>query len=807
MNPHALDVLEFPRVLSLVAGRATTELGAERVRALAPSRDREWLEAEHRRVAAVRAAIQGDAPWHPAAVPDVRQPIARLRVIGLRWTGPELLAAAQLLRSSRTSRESLRDERRPPMVRAVLAPIVDRLLVSRAEEDAIERTLLDDGSVKDDASPALRRIRRELRAAHGELVRILERAMARLESQHRVPDASVTVRNGRFVIPVRRAGGAEVGGIVHDVSQSGGTLFVEPPAAIEFGNRMRELEIDEQEEVDRILLALTDRLRPHREALGDTMEALAELDALFARARYANAFGCTPAEMVPARQGFAINHGRHPLLLAQAREDGRDVVPFDLEMAPGERTLLVSGPNTGGKTVLLKAVGLFSAMMQAGIPAPVGAESRIAIFDDAYADIGDEQSIEASLSTFSAHLKNLGEILRLATGDSLVLVDELGSGTDPVEGAALGWSILEELTRRGVTTIASTHLGALKELPTQVPGVVNASLQFDAVALAPTYRLIKGVPGRSYGISIARRLALPAAIVDRAEERLPQQERDLAALVEQLETREEELDRLEQEARAIADDARRRIQEVIRREERVRTREREAERNARLEARRYLLDARGEIDRTIKELKKKQADAVEAAGREARRKAEALAQEQGSQLERLEREERNAARRTAQRAGGSAVAPRQAEPLGVGDTVEVGTLGGKVGRIVELRGKEALVTVGALRLTVDLRTLRRTEAAPVVPAGTPVGDLPEVEASTEIDLRGMRPDEIDAMLLQALDAAIRADLPAMRIIHGKGTGALRDRVAELLTKEARVRNFRLGAWNEGGNGVTVAEFA
>jgi DNA mismatch repair protein MutS2 len=235
-------------------------------------------------VAAVRAAIQGDEPWHPAAVPDLRQPLARLRVIGVRWSGGELLAAAQLLRSSRTTRESLRDERRPSIVRAVLAPIVDRLLVRRAEEEAIERTLLDDGSVKDDASHALRRIRRELRAAHGELVRILERAMARLESHHRVADASVTVRNGRFVIPVRRAGGAEVGGIVHDVSQSGGTLFVEPPAAIEFGNRMRELEVDEQEEVDRILLELTDSLRPHREALAASMDALAELDALFARA-------------------------------------------------------------------------------------------------------------------------------------------------------------------------------------------------------------------------------------------------------------------------------------------------------------------------------------------------------------------------------------------------------------------------------------------------------------------------------------------------------------------------------------------
>src|SRR5262245_13985247 len=389
--------------------------------------------------------------------------------------------------------------------------------------------------------------------------------MSRLEPHHRVADMSVTMRNGRYVIPVRKEGRAIAGGIVHDTSASGATLFVEPPAAVEFGNRMRELESDEIEEVERILLELTDEIRPRRDEMIATLSALVELDGLFARATYADRFACRPATLAPAREGFDIRNGRHPLLLAQ----GADVVPFDLAMAAPERTLLVSGPNTGGKTVLLKAIGLISALVQSGIPAPVGPESRIAIFDNAFADVGDEQSIEASLSTFSAHLKNLGEILRLATADSLVLIDELGSGTDPVEGAALGWAILETLTARGTMTIATTHLGTLKELASQVAGVVNASLQFDAVALAPTYRLIKGIPGRSYGISIARRLRLPEDVVQRAEERLPQQERDVAALIEQLEKREEGLTAREQDASKILDDARRRIAEVANRERNV----------------------------------------------------------------------------------------------------------------------------------------------------------------------------------------------------------------------------------------------
>jgi len=805
VNAHALSVLEFPKLLDLVAARATTELGAERVRALRPTRDAGWLEREHTRVTAVRTTLVGDAPWHPEPVPDLRRALARLRIIGITWTAPELLGAGQLLRSARRTGEALGDPRRPPIVTAVLGPLLSRLFTARAEEDAIERTILEDGTVRDDASPALRRIRRELRAAHGELIRILERAMERLESHHRVQDASVTVRNGRYVIPVRREGRGAVGGLVHDASQTGGTLFVEPPAAIEFGNRIRELEAEEVEEVERILRELTDRLRPHRDQLIDTMEALAELDALFARARYAREFACTSAPLVPARRGFSLRRARHPLLLARVAAENGEVVPFDLAMGAGERTLLVSGPNTGGKTVLLKAVGILSVMAQSGIPAPVDDESTIPMFDDVLADVGDEQSIEASLSTFSAHLKNLSEILRLATADSLVLVDELGSGTDPTEGAALGWAILEDLTRRGTTTIATTHLGTLKELATQVDAVVNGSLQFDAVQLAPTYRLIKGVPGRSYGISIARRLRLPEAVVARAEERLPQQERDVAALLEQLERREATLAEREREAAAIAQDARKRIQDLARREQNVRAREREAEKQARQDARRLLLDARSEIDRTIKALKQAGAEALDEKGREARRTAEQLAARQGTELERLEREEANVTRR-AQRAGAPTPRPALTEPIAPGAAVAVGTLAGKVGRVLELRGKEAVVAVGALKLTVPVKTLDRVEA-PAVDAGVVLyGDMPEVEARSEVDLRGMRVDEIDAVLLQALDAAIRADLRSLRIIHGKGTGVLRAYVTELLQKDTRVTSHRLGAWNEGGTGVTVAEF-
>jgi DNA mismatch repair protein MutS2 len=790
MNSHALNVIEFPRTLALIAERATSALGAARVGELRPLTDREAIEREHARVAAVRSLLTAEQPWHLHGVPDASAALVRLRVEGASLVASDLLVLGALLRSSRITRDSLRGDRVTPMAAAILAEQIDSLVSKKSIEDTIDRAIDEDGQIRDDASSALKKIRRELKGSQGELVKLLERAMAKLESHQRVADMSVTVRNGRFVIPVRREAQSAVGGIVHDASATGGTLFVEPPAAVEAGNRIRELQIEEIEEIDRILAEITEAVRPHREALAQSLEALITLDALVARARYALEFRCAAVELSEPTQGFAIVQGRHPLLMAQAIE----VVPFDLEMSENERTLLISGPNTGGKTVLLKALGLFSALVQSGVPAPVNLGSRIAIFDDIYADVGDEQSIFASLSTFSAHLKNLAEVLSSATERSLVLIDELGSGTDPIEGAALGGAILEALTTRGTLSIATTHLGALKELATQVDGVVNASLQFDPVALAPTYRLTKGIPGRSYGISIARRLNLPADVLARAEERIPADERRVTALLAELEAREKALGMSEREAGEIAEDAKERARRVAERERNVREREREVEHTSRREARQYLLEARAEVERTIRELKAASQQGEEAA-REARKRVEGLANAQGTELDRLEREASNTPER------------RDETEVNLGDFVEVETLGGRIGRVVEVRDSEAVVAVGVMKLAVPRSLLRVSSAASAAPEVTVAirGDLPEVHAPSEIDLRGMRVGEVEDIIMHAVDAAVRADLKTLRIIHGKGTGALRERVAEMLRKESRVTNFRLGAWNEGGAGVTVVE--
>ena len=790
MNTHALSVIEFPRTLALIAERAVSALGAERVRELAPMTDREAIERELARVAAVRSLLSAEEPWTLYGVPDARAALTRLRVEGASLSATDLLVLGALLRASRLTRESFRGEKVSPVATAVLAEQRDALIVDKANEAAIEKAVDDEGQIRDEASSALKKIRRELRGSQGELIKVLERAMAKLEPHQRVADMSVTVRNGRYVIPVRREAQGAVGGIVHDASATGGTLFVEPPAAVEAGNRIRELQLEEGEEIDRILAELTERLRPQREGMLNSLEALVVLDSLVARAKFAIDFRCAPSELSDATNGFTIVQGRHPLLVTQ----GIAVVPFDLSMAANERTLLISGPNTGGKTVLLKALGLFSALVQSGIPAPVDNGSTIAIVDNIYADVGDEQSILASLSTFSAHLKNLAEVLASATNRSLVLIDELGSGTDPIEGAALGGAILEALTSRGTLAIATTHLGALKELATQVDGVVNASLQFDPVALAPTYRLTKGIPGRSYGISIARRLKLPDDVLARAEERIPADERRVTALLADLEAREKQLAVTEKETSEIAEDAHKRSRRLAERERNVRERERQLEQSSRREARQYLLEARAEVERTIRDLKAASEHSQDAA-RDARKRIEDLAQEQGKALERIDSEVTEHA------------SSPGSEEVSIGDFVEVETLGGRIGRVVEVRDSEALVAVGALKLAVPRTALRISTpeaAAPAVSVNVR-GDMPEVHAASEIDLRGMRVGEVDDIVMHAVDAAVRADLKTLRIIHGKGTGALRERVAEMLRKESRVTNFRLGAWNEGGAGVTVVE--
>jgi DNA mismatch repair protein MutS2 len=548
-------------------------------------------------------------------------------------------------------------------------------------ETTLARSIAPDGAVLDSASKDLARARQRVREARKHVMDKLGAILGGLDPTERAPDAAVTVRGGRYVIPIRSTARARVGGIVHDESATRSTVFVEPPEIIELGNELRAAESAELREVVRVLRELTDVLRPHAATIAAAWEMCIAFDDLCARARYAvevNGF-------VPEIGGtLRIKNGRHPLL--------DHPVPFDLELHPDEFTILVSGPNTGGKTVLIKAVGLLALLAQSGIIPPIGPHSSLPVFARVFADIGDRQSIAASLSTFSAHVAVLREILDGAGPGSLVLLDEIGSGTDPAEGGALAAATLKTLTRRRAITLATTHLGALKQLAAETVGIVNASLQFDAETLTPTYRLLKGVPGRSYGLAIARRLGIAGDVLAEAERAVPDAERTLDRLLASVETRGRDID-----ARAAGLEAReaqlalerQNLQNLQELEHQLQLREKALDKDARDRARAYLLEARKTVEAALAQAR---AAVDEATAKEARRIVEDAIEKTGGSADR--------------RMGGSS-------DLRIGERVRTGQ--GKVGVVAEIRSDgRVVVEIGSIRLVVAPELLERVD-----PSGHP----------------------------------------------------------------------------------------
>jgi len=783
MNAHALRVLELDAALERVAKRASSTLGRERVRTLRPGTEPERIASELSAVDQT-AVFLGDRPnWAPAELPDAREALQFLGVDGSVLDPHQLYRIGTLLESGRLLRADLHEvHETAPGLWSRCSGLHD----DRSREAAIARVVDGSGQVLDTASKELKRIRSDLSRAHSRVVRQLEEYLGTLPDRFVVADGSVTIRNGRYVVPLRREGRREVGGIIHDQSATGATLFVEPPLAIQLMNDLKELERDEAREVHRILREQTMELRPSLDALEASQEAAIVFDSLYARARTSLDWEGTAPELLPAGQrGLRIVRGRHPLLLSGS---GKSVVPFHLEMEADEHVMVVSGPNTGGKTVFLKAVGLVSALTQCGVVPPVGAGTRLPVFTGFFADIGDEQSIAKSLSTFAAHLANLREVVEGADASSLVLIDEMGTGTDPAEGAALARALLEELVERQALAVVTSHLGALKRLDTAGSGIVNASLEFDPDRMEPTYVLIKGRPGRSYGLSIARRLGFPGTVLDRAETHLSEGDARLDDLLERLQRTEREGRALSESLTAEKEVTARMAAELAGREEALAEREQSSDRRARDDARRLLLEARAEVEAAIREVREAAAEGGSEVDRAARRRIEDAAERH-----RLARE----AEPHTVRSG----------PVSVGDRVRIRSSGTK-GQVLELRAERAVVSTSGLKLQVhvsELALLSDTAAAPGRPARTGgAWTAPEVREGTEVDLRGLRVDEVQLELERGLDGAVLGDFGELRIIHGKGTGAVRQRVQQLLEREARVTGFRLGGPGEGGAGVTVA---
>ncbi|MBR2797496.1 MAG: endonuclease MutS2 [Clostridia bacterium] len=786
MNERNIRVLEFPKILEMLAALAVTDPGREAARALTPSGDaptvRRW-QAETEEATTVMAYTGGNPmAWFT----DVR-PFLKLAKAGGTLSPKALLQVADALKASRTVRGALVTDREDT---PYLTEMGSRLATNRSLEEEIFDAIISEDEISDHASPELYDIRRKMRTLNDRVRDKLNGIIRSSTMQKYLMDAIVTMRNGRYVVPVKAECRASVPGIVHDQSGTGSTLFIEPMAVVEAGNELKQWTLKEKNEIERILGEFSDRIAPDADLIASNLELLARLDVIFAKAALSRQMRAVPPKL--NEEGHVrLIQARHPLI------DPEKVVPSTLWLGEEFTTLVITGPNTGGKTVTLKTVGLLSLMAQAGLQIPAAYGSELAIFDEVFADIGDEQSIEQSLSTFSSHMTNIVEILQNVTPQSLALFDELGAGTDPTEGAALAMAILNHLLNMKVTTMATTHYSELKAFALSTPGVENASVEFNVETLRPTYRLSIGVPGKSNAFEISRKLGLPEFLIEDANSRLSKDAvrfEDVIANAEyhrQIAEKERELaEEAHRETQRLRDEAEKLQKELASR--------RETElRKAKDEARKVLQKAQRESEQIIADLKKQRS-----AGVKEHELHNLRAQLQGAIDANTEKIAADS---------GMGVVPTS---LKAGDTVLLVNLNTKAVVLTPPDGKgECTVQAGALKLKANLADMRTAKPdKPEKPRGRQPAkgngggttiNVGVRQVQTECDVRGMNLeealDEVDAFL----DSALLNKLGQVYIIHGKGTGTLRNGIQQHLKRYGAVKSFRLGKYGEGEDGVTV----
>ncbi|HEY3414500.1 MAG TPA: endonuclease MutS2 [Armatimonadota bacterium] len=802
MDARTLRVLEYPALLNVLAGHAASSLGRELALAMKPFTERRDVTKALAETAECRALLDLPSGLPMGGVHDIRTFIERAAVSGA-LDPKDLLTVAATLSAAKRLRGIL-------MNKADQAPLMADLGSQMGDYSAlvskIERSITPDGLVADGASENLARIRNSMRRQVRHIQDVLQQLVSSSRVRDMLTDPVITVRNGRYCLPVKPESKNAFGGLIHDSSASGQTLFMEPQAVVEAGNELRELESRERDEVDRILRAFSEIIAKEQRTIRATVTALAHLDLVIAKARMANTLHAESPTLLPAAS-LDLMEARHPLLVWQALEAQRNaprnsdvpamedaVVPIDLWLGKDFNTMIITGPNTGGKTVTLKTAALFVLMAQSGMPVPAR-KASIGIFRNVYADIGDEQSLQQSLSTFSGHIRNIVAVLKGAGKDSLVVLDELGAGTDPAEGAALAKAILLSLAERGALTIATTHYAELKEFAWNNAGFHNASVEFNVETLKPTYRLRIGVPGASNALVIAGRLGIPPAVIDTARANLGTDRLALEDAIGRLEEAERKARwaAVEAEKEAARLEAQRRDAEKELSE--AKDKRRAATEAAYDEATELLREAREQTNVILKALRDAQLDGK--ATEEARKTLQEL-------------DERVRAKRPKQKRKPTHRISSDESPI-EGDSVWIPGIGA-TGQLVDIQKDQATVQAGTLRMVVPYSTLQKVEEEMVEkPKPKPqlgnIGLETAVNVSTEIHLRGERVDEALQSLERYLDDARVAGLHTIRIVHGKGTGALRDLVHRYLKEQRDVKGFRLGQDGEGGHGVTIAELA
>ena len=782
MTDRVLRILEYDKVIEKLKEHASSEMGKERAGILRPSNSYstvanlliETKEADDELTRLGRSPVD--------SFPDVRSALKRSAVTLSLGMG-ELLFIAKALRSMRFAKASLTGEERS----TGLYNMALTLYTARVAEEEIFRCILSEDEMADNASPRLSSLRKSIRACNERMRDKLNSMIHSSAYKNCLQENIITIRNGRYVLPVKQEYRSSVPGLLHDQSGSGMTLFIEPMAVVEIGNELKKLISEENEEVQRILSELTASIAPQAPMLLEAFELLAEIDVIFAKAKLGRDMrGVCPS--LNARGYIRIVAGRHPLI------DPTVVVPIDLWLGKDFNTLIITGPNTGGKTVTLKTVGLFSLMTQSGMFIPAMDGTEMTVFDDVFADIGDEQSIAQNLSTFSSHMKNIVDLLQDASSGSLVLVDELGNGTDPVEGAALAMSILEDLHARKARTLATTHYSELKAFALTQEGMENASVEFDINTLRPTYRLFIGIPGKSNAFEISKKLGLPGHIIEGAQKHLTVKDVSLEDAISGAESQR----RIAEQERRLAEEARAELyrlrDETDKEKKRISEQRDKSIKKAREEARAIVQRAKAETESVIKELKELKA-ADESYKSHAIQNARDELRVFEGELYDADNQKDNA------NAIESAPAPKTFQP---GDTVHILSIDNDATVLTRPDSKgEITVQAGILKLSTKLKDVRLVSGKEEKNQVTASVKRESTTSSLEIDIRGMTVDEAIIEVDRYIDTAFLSGLKEVYVIHGKGTGALRSGIQSFLRRNKHVANFRLGQYGEGETGVTV----
>ncbi len=789
MNEKVLRVLEYDKIIEKLIERASSALGKGLAGALRPYTDIDLVNNSQKETTdAVNCILRKGTP-PLGGIHDIRSIIKRAEAGGTLNPG-DLMKVGDVLRASRNLKGYLsRDKMEIDDTNTILL-LCSSLGVNKTLEERLEQAIESEDSLSDYASPQLASIRRNIRRTQDSIKDRLSSIIRSEQNKKYMQDAVVTLRGDRYVVPVKQEHRNQIPGLVHDMSSSGATLFIEPMAVVEANNEIKQLRNKEAQEIERILMMLTGEVADIAALLSENVVLLARIDFAFAKARLSlDLKGVEPVMNSLGR--IIIKRGGHPLI------DPKSVVPIDLDLGDAFSTLVITGPNTGGKTVTLKTTGLFVLMAQAGLHIPAAENSEISVFREVFADIGDEQSIEQSLSTFSSHMTNIVDILNRLDNDSLVLFDELGAGTDPTEGAALATAILDTLTERKIRTMATTHYSELKLYAMTTEGVQNACCEFDVETLRPTYRLLVGVPGRSNAFAISKRLGLTDDIIERARYFLKGEDIKFEELLSEIQKNRTEAEK----ERDLAERARNDIERIkaVSLEAKKKTEnERETIMNqARQEARKILLDAKRESDEIMERLKE-----LEKNHKQVIQEHEMIAVKQ-SLRQKVDELEQQLAQTVLPRKG-YAKPPKNLKP---GDTVMILNLN-KKGTVLDTPDKEGQVQIqaGIIKVKIHISQLRLLDEQQEVVSSIETSRATGIKTSNirpEIDVRGENIEEATGKLDKYIDEAVIAGLHEVSIIHGKGTGALRKGIHDFLKPHAHVASFRLGKYGEGETGVTV----